>query len=140
VKSDRDLATWLLTRRNDIEAFMNARLGPATPLAASPEAEALRRFRSFAASSLKRGEAGGPALDDLRVNLRRTDALLDAWVDAAAGVCQGESEALRIALAPLVGRFRTHLRGASSDRRSPRICREAPIPFHRSTTDTSHQH
>ena len=83
VEPNRDLASWLVGNRPEIEKLMTSRLGPAAPKAAAPETEALRRFRSFSASALLRGKIGSPALDGLRPNERRVMALLSAWTDAA---------------------------------------------------------
>lgn len=110
---------------------MTARLGPAAPGPGAPEAEVLRRFRSFAASALRRGNEGAaPALDGLHGNERRTAAVLDSWAEAAALVAGAEGEALRGALSPLLQRFRTSLRQTSPQRRSrgaPRARRRAVI-------------
>ncbi|MCG8587888.1 MAG: hypothetical protein MJE66_01210, partial [Proteobacteria bacterium] len=77
--TERELATWLVSCRREIERRMVETLGPAAPAAAEPEAEALRRFRSYAASALLRGDAAGePALDGVRPNERRMGALLTA--------------------------------------------------------------
>ena len=110
---------------------MTARLGPAAPGPGAPESEVLRRFRSFAASALRRGNEGAaPALDGLQGNERRTAAVLDSWAEAAALVAGAEGEALRGALDPLLQRFRTSLRQTSPQRRSrgaPRARRRAVI-------------
>ena len=68
---NREIASWLVASRPQIEAAMNGKLGPAAPSAASPETEALRRFRTFSATALMRGEVPPPNLDGLRVNQRR---------------------------------------------------------------------
>jgi PAS domain S-box-containing protein len=126
-----EFATFLIARRIQIEAVMAARLGPAAPGPGAPEAEVLRRFRSFAASALRRGNEGAaPALDGLHGNERRTAAVLDSWAEAAALVAGAEGEALRVALNPLLQRFRTSLRQTSPQRRSrgaPRARRRAVI-------------
>jgi len=126
-----ELATFLIARRIQIEAVMAARLGPAAPGPGAPEAEVLRRFRSFAASALRRGnDSAAPALDGLHGNERRTAAVLDCWAEAAALVAGTQGEALRGALSPLLQRFRTSLRQTSPQRRSrgaPRARRRAVI-------------
>ena len=65
---------------------MQRALAGGVPPAASPEAEALRRLRSFAASALMHGDEATPALDGLRVDLARTGPLLLAWLEAAADI------------------------------------------------------
>ncbi len=130
VKNNRDLAAWLISQRSEIESAMNRRLGPAAPGVSSPEAEALRRFRSFTSSALTRGTLVPPALDGLRVNQRRTEALLLAWIEAADEVAGDESSQLRESLNPLALQFRTHLRGTPSGRKTrgaPRAKRRAVI-------------
>lgn len=109
---------------------MNRRLGPAAPATASPEAEALRRFRSFTSSALVRDSAPPPALDGLRVNQRRTEALLLAWLEAASEAAGNHQTLLRESLTPLVSQFRVHLRGTSSERKArgtPRVKRRAVV-------------
>ena len=118
VETNRDLASWLISHRNEIEAAMNLRLGPAAPSVASPEAEALRRFRTYASSALVRDTAIPPALDGLRVNQRRTEALILAWLEAAAESAGTDNTLLRDSLTPLVSQFRIHLRGTSSRRKT----------------------
>lgn len=127
---NRTLASWLIAQRKPIEATLVGRLGPAAPAASSPEAEALRRFRTFASSALMRGEAASPALDGLRVPERRTIALIEAWVEAAAVVALAEGEMLTRSLEPLVGQFRLALRSTRTSRRSrgaPRAKRRAVV-------------
>ncbi len=97
---------------------MAQRLGPAAPSAGSAEVEALRRFRSFAASALLRGSSAAPPLDGVRVNERRLLALLDAWVESAAQLAGERASAVREALDPLLARFRTALRQTSAGRRA----------------------
>jgi len=109
---------------------MTSRLGPAAPGPAAVESEVLRRFRSFAASSLRRGSSAEPALDGIRAHERRVNALLAAWSEAAAEVAGDEAEAVRKALAPLLTRFRSSLRNTQSNRTSrgaPRTTRRAVI-------------
>jgi len=128
VSGNAQLASWLVFKRLEIQSVMDARLGPAAPAPAAVESEVLRRFRSFAASSLRRGDQAEPALEGIRVQERRANALLAAWSDAAAEVAGDESEGVRQALAPLITRFRASLRTTSGARRSkgtPRAARRA---------------
>lgn len=108
---------------------MNTRLGPAAPGPGSPETEVLRRFRSFAASALRRGsEIAEPAVDGLHANERRSAALIDSWAEAAAEVAGGGAPNVRSALSPLVQRFQTTLKQTSTGRRArgaPRSKRRA---------------
>ena len=130
VEANRDLASWLVGQRPKIEQLMTARLGPAAPSAASPETEALRRFRSFSASALLRGKVGSPALDGLRPNERRVMALLAAWTDAASTLAGDRGQQVRDALTPLIDHFRLSLRTTHSGRRSrgaPRAARRAVV-------------
>jgi PAS domain S-box-containing protein len=112
-----ELAAWMISRRAQIEQLMRDRLGPAAPGAAAAETEVLRRFRSFAASALMRGEMAAPALDGIRANERRVSALLDAWCQAARDVADDAlARPLTSALAPLLRRFRTALRTTGASR------------------------
>jgi len=108
---------------------MAERLGPAAPGPGAAESEVLRRFRSFATSALRRGEPAAPALDGLRVHERRAEALLGAWVEAAAELTRdADASALRQALDPLLRHFRSALRQTSAGRRArgaPRAKRRA---------------
>jgi len=97
---------------------MAARLGPAAPSPATAEAEVLRRFRSFAAASLKRGTVPEPALEGIRAPERRVHALLDAWSDAAAELAGEQAATIRDALTPLIAHFRSALRNTHCNRRS----------------------
>lgn len=104
------------------------RLGARAPGAATPESEALRRFRSFAASALLRGRTVEPSLDGLRADDERVVALLGAWSDAAVDEAGGRGAEVREALAPLVSRFRAALRSTTPARRksgAPRTARRA---------------
>jgi PAS domain S-box-containing protein len=123
-----EIASWLIARRLQIEKTMAVRLGPATPAPGAVETEVLRRFRSWAAASLRRGSSGEPALDGLRVNDRRAGALLAAWCEAAAEVGGADAQSVRNALDPLVLNFRNALRLTNSGRRkrgAPRAGRRA---------------
>ncbi|MDP6981320.1 MAG: PAS domain-containing protein [Myxococcota bacterium] len=129
MKSNRDLAAWLISQRNTIEAAMNERLGPAAPGVSSPEAEALRRFRTYVSTALMRDAVDPPALDGLRVNQRRTEALLLAWIETASDATP-EPATVREQLAPLAQQFRSHLRSTSTSRKSrgtPRAKRRAVV-------------
>ena len=130
MEANRDLASWLISRRPEIEKLMSSRLGPAAPKPASAEAEALRRFRSFSASALLRGKIAAPALDGLRPNERRVMALLEAWTEAASSVAGDRGAELRTALSPLIDHFRLSLRTTQSGRRArgaPRATRRAVV-------------
>ncbi len=126
--ADREIATWLVSRRQPIERQMEERLGPAAPGAGAAEVEVLRRFRSFAAASLQRGQAAAPALDGLRFNERRVSALLEAWAEAAGELAGPHRERVQGALAPILQNFRAALRTTGSGRRArglPRTSRRA---------------
>jgi PAS domain-containing protein len=120
----------LISKRVQIEAVMTSQLGPAAPGPAAAETEVLRRFRSFAAASLKRGTAPQPALEGIRAHERRVDALLTAWSNAAEEVAGDQAEVVRAALEPLIAHFRGALRNTQGNRRSsgaPRSNRRAVI-------------
>jgi len=122
------LGSWLVATRPQIEAAMNGKLGPAAPSPSSPETEALRRFRTFSSTALMRGEAPPPNLDGLRVNQRRTLALLDAWVEAAALFAGERGDAVLQALQPLAAQFALALRTSHNGRKlagRPRLARRA---------------
>jgi PAS domain-containing protein len=130
VSGNPQIAAWLISQRVQIEAVMNSHLGPATPGPAAAETEVLRRFRSFAAASLKRGTARQPALEGVRAHERRVDALLTAWSNAAEEVAGDQAELVRAALKPLIAQFRGALRNTQGNRRSsgaPRSNRRAVI-------------
>ncbi len=130
VSGNPQIAAWLVSKRTQIEAVMISRLGPAAPNPATVEAEVLRRFRSFAAASLKRGTTREPALEGIRAHERRINALLTAWSNAAEEVAGDEAEAVRNALAPLIAHFRGSFRNTQGNRRSrgsPRGNRRAVI-------------
>ena len=111
------LARWLIAHRNAIEASLAARLGPAAPRASGPEAETLRRFRTFASTALMRGELPAPALDGLRPDERRVMSLLSAWRETAGELAGSSGSELDAALEPLLARFRLALRTSSAGRR-----------------------
>lgn len=125
---NRDLATWLVAQRLEIERRLQSRLGAAAPAAAGPEAETLRRFRTFASTALMRGEAPRPVLDGLRPNERRVMALLQTWADAAIELAGPDGSAVETALAPLLDAFRLAIRTTGTKRKSsgrPRATRRA---------------
>jgi PAS domain-containing protein len=127
---DPALAAWLVVRRRDIDRVFAQRLGVATPRAAAPESEALRRFRVFAAGSLEDGAPKAPALDGLRVDEARVGQLLTCWCDAAAEIAGDGGAGVRHALAPLVALFRTALRATAPEREKsgvPRANRRAVV-------------
>ncbi len=107
------LARWLTEQRIAIEREAARAAGALDP--ASPEAEAMRRFRSFALLSLARGEAS-PSLEGLRVSLRRAARAIDAWIDAACALAGPDGEKARAPLAALRAQFVAAL-GASAPAR-----------------------
>jgi PAS domain S-box-containing protein len=106
---------------------MACRLGGTAAPAASPEAEALRRFRSFLLLALTQDEPAAPALEGLRTGERRARRLLEAWLDAAALVAGPDDASLRAALTPLAEQFLRALRETASARRAS----GAPVPGQR---------
>jgi len=128
VLAHRAWATFLVTRRGAIERALAARLGDAYPRASAAEAEALRRFRSFAGAQLGRPSAGAPALDGLRADRDATARLVDAWCAVAAEHAGERAAELAGLLAPLRERFRTALLGnevGHEVRRAARVPRRA---------------
>ena len=123
---NRDLATWLVSQRLEIERVMQERLGAAAPAASGPEAETLRRFRTFASTALMRGEAPRPVLDGLRPNERRVMALLTAWSEAAVSLAGPDASAVRESLAPLLDAFRLAIR--TTGKRSPKCSTRSRRP------------
>jgi len=125
---NRDLANWLVSQRLEIERLMQERLGAAAPAAAGPEAETLRRFRTFASTTLMRGEAPRPVLDGLRPNERRVMALLTVWAEAAVKLAGPDAKPVGDALAPLLDAFRLAIRTTGTKRKTsgrPRATRRA---------------
>ena len=118
MQEGRALASWLLTRRSAIETALRERLGGAAPAGGAPEAEALRRFRSFALLALTQGAEAIPSLEGLRTSERRARRLIEAWLEAAAQVAGPEATAVRTTLAPLVERFSLALRETGRARRA----------------------
>jgi PAS domain-containing protein len=124
VQQGLEWASWIVTRRAAIERALVLRLGERTPSPASPESEALRRFRSFVATALRRGvDDVAPALDGLRVDPARAEQALEGWCRAAADVAGPRGTELRAILAPLAARFRGSLTGAHVVRSAPRGAR-----------------
>jgi len=112
-----------VSRRAAIERALALRQDPAEPGKAAPEDEALRRFRSFAASALRRGEPAAPALDGLRVDPERAARLLGAWCEAAVALAGDQGGELRALLEPLAARFASALTGQRSARRAGKAAR-----------------
>lgn len=130
VGGNRQLAAWLVRQRREIEQRMVECHRGALPSPNTPEAEALRRLRSFASNALLRGEAAAPALDGLRVAPEPTERLLQAWLEASAAVAGPEGEAVRQALTPLLERFRSALAASEPQRRrrgAPRSSRRRAV-------------
>ena len=114
--------------RLEIERVMQERLGAAAPAASGPEAETLRRFRTFVATALMRGEAPRPVLDGLRPNERRVMALLTCWSESACELAGPDAKAVAGHLAPLLDAFRLSIRTTGSKRKTsgkPRASRRA---------------
>lgn len=122
------LAHWLVAERLAIEREAARGDGALDP--ASPEAEALRRFRSFALSALSRS-AAEPALEGLRVSLRRAAGSLDAWVQAAGRVAGPDAAKVLEPLGELRARFVAALAASAPARRSggtPTPSRRRAVP------------
>jgi len=118
LQRDPDLAAWLVRQRRAIEQSLASEARVEVPAASSPEAEALRRFRTFAASALLRGERSAPALDGLKLDDARVQALIDAWCRSAGRVAgPAKQDAVHAALAPLAVFFGTAIRGTQPSRR-----------------------
>jgi len=125
---NRDLATWLVSQRLEIERIMQSRLGAAAPAASGPEAETLRRFRTFSSTALMRGEAPRPVLDGLRPNERRVMALLTTWAQAATELAGPDGPVVAETLSPLLDAFRLSIRTTGTNRKTsgrPRATRRA---------------
>ena len=130
MEPNRELASWLVANRSRIEQALAARLGAAAPVAAAPESEALRRFRSFATASLIRGKSPAPPLDGLDINERRIMALLETWLQAALELAPDRRQSLVDNLEPLLEGFRLAIRGSGAGRRkrgAPRAKRRAVV-------------
>ena len=130
MRGDRELARWLVASRREIDARLARAAADGLPAAGSPEAEALRRFRTFAATALRSGEIQPPALDGVRVSERRFARLLDAWIAAASECAGAKSDPLREALEALATRFRAALSNTATARRArgaPKASRRAVI-------------
>lgn len=127
-KANHDLSSWLMSQRLEIERIMQQRLGAAAPAASGPEAETLRRFRTFTSTALMRGEAPRPVLDGLRPNERRVMALLNCWAEAASELAGPDRKVVATALGPLLDAFRLAIRTTGTKRKSsgrPRATRRA---------------
>jgi len=130
VEANPALASWLVAQRARIERLMGDAMGPTAPRASGPEAETLRRFRSFTNIALHSGEIRPPALDGLQLNERRMGALLDAWLAAAVMQAGPDGAEIRPRLAPLVDQFRAVLRQSASGRSAsgrPRAARRSVV-------------
>lgn len=112
-------ASYLVTRRSAIDRLLAGRREGTTNPGPSAS-EALRRFRSFAASTLRRGEGAEPALDGLRVDPEATSQWIEHWCDAAAESAGPRAPELRKVLEPLQRRFAQSLRGAQLSRTAKR--------------------
>ncbi len=128
VARDPELAAWLLARRRPIEAAVRSRRPECLAGPGTPEAEALRRFRSFAAHSLRRGRTPPPSLDGVRVDPARAEAVIEAWCEAAVDCAGAAGPRVEISLTPLRRAFVADLRRTAPVRRragSPRSGRRA---------------
>ena len=114
----RALASWLVAQRREIEASLARELGSRRPAPASPEAEGLRRLRSYAVAALVHGAEAAPALDGLRLEAASFEPLLRAFAEACARVAGAEAPAVRAALEPVLARFVLALRGSEGARRA----------------------
>ncbi|MEN8181545.1 MAG: PAS domain-containing protein [Myxococcota bacterium] len=118
VTPDPRLSVWLISHRREIDRRLSSRRSGGELAAASEEAEALRRFRSFASSALLRGSGALPALDGLRAPAERVIPLLGAWIDAAVEAAGESGPALREALEPLGRAFGGSLKEGSAARKA----------------------
>jgi PAS domain-containing protein len=121
-------ASWIVVRRAEIDRALATRRRGDLPGPGTPETEALRRFRSFAASALRRGDAGTPALDGLRVDGAAVARLVEDWCRAAGDVAGERNDELLRQLDPLFARFRAALLGtelATEAQHAPRVARRA---------------
>jgi PAS domain S-box-containing protein len=107
------LAHWLAEQRVAIEREAARTAGALDP--ASSEAEALRRFRSFALLALARG-AAAPSLEGLRVSPRRSAHAIDAWIAAACTLAGPDAQRVREPLAMLRAQFVAALSTGSAAR------------------------
>ena len=110
---DASLAHWLAEQRIAIEREAARAVGALDH--ATPEAEALRRFRSFALLALARGGAS-PSLEGLRVSLRRSARAIDAWIAAAAVLAGPDEQKVRERLEALRAQFLAALGGSAGVR------------------------
>ncbi len=107
---DRQLAGWLVSQRGVLERGLSHRLGTAMPAAGTPEAEALRRLRSFVVLALAQDPEAQPSLEGLRVRERRLTPVLDAWLATVAAAAGPDGLGVTERIRPLVERFRGALR------------------------------
>lgn len=134
MQRDIEWAGWLVSRRAAVDralALGAQDRGDEPPAAGSPESEALRRFRSWAAASLRRGASDAePALDGVRVDPEQALRAVEDWCDAAVEVAGAHGAELRVLLTPLTARFAAALTGARvarQARRAPRPARRAVV-------------
>ena len=130
VKANRELAGWLISQRRPLEECVKKDWSGPWLTSRSAEYEALRRFRSYLGAALLRGEAPQPALDDLRVDEARTDAVLRAWCDAILEQSTLDPTSLKPTLEYLLLRFQSGLRARTPARKksgAPRTKRRAVI-------------
>jgi PAS domain-containing protein len=129
VQRDLEWAGWLVSRRAAVERALALRAqgrSDAPPAAGSPESEALRRFRSWAAAALRRGDgAAGPPLDGVRADPARAVRAVEEWCGAAVELAGPQGAELRALLAPLAARFAAALTGARVARHADRAARPA---------------
>jgi PAS domain S-box-containing protein len=118
VGGERALASWLVAQRREIEGALARELGSRRPGPASPEAEGLRRLRSYAVAALVHGADAAPALDGLRLEATAFEPLLRAFSRACAAVAGPDALAVRDALEPVLARFALALRGSEGARRA----------------------
>lgn len=120
-------AGWLVSRRAAVDRALALRAlerGELPPSAGSPEGEALRRFRSWAAAALRRGAGdNAPALDGVRADPAQALRALEDWCAAAIDVAGPHGAELRSVLVPLAARFEAALTGARVARQVARAAR-----------------
>ena len=114
VEMNRQLAAWLVSQRGLLDRALHERLGTGLPTRSSPEAEALRRLRSFAVLCLASDPKAQPSLEGLRVRERKMGPLLEAWLEAASDAAGPDRDLVRFGLEPVVDRFRENLRSTAS--------------------------
>lgn len=107
-----------MARRREIEGALALELGGRRPAPASPEAEGLRRLRSYAVAALVHGGDAAPALDGLRLDPAAFEPLLHAFARACGRVAGPDATAVGTALDPVLARFSLALRGSEGARRA----------------------